>query len=168
LEYRPDFLRGIKKEYQIMSVVIERIRAYSSKGEAGTELSEARLVEDKGLEGDVHAIGGEKQISLLFVEPAAEAETTEQKENRPEARGLCFSRFKENISLRGMASNVLWSGARLEAREAVMEITGETKHCYEECELFQEGKTCSLAGRSIFAKVLKSGLIRTGDRIYIK
>jgi MOSC domain-containing protein YiiM len=46
-----------------------------------------------------------------------------------------------------------------------LEITGEAKRCHEECGLYRAGKTCPLAGKSLFAKVLKSGVIRAGDGI---
>ena len=141
-----------------MGGVIESIKTYPAKGEAGRELAEARLIENSGLEGDFHAKGGERQLSLLFAE--TRDEITGQKE-----KGLCFSRFKENICIRGITPDAVAPGARLEAGEALLEITGETKHCHEECALFQAGKTCALAGRSLFAKVLKSGVIRVGDRV---
>ena len=144
-----------------MEGIIEKIRAYSAKGDAGRELAEARLIVNSGLEGDFHATGGERQISLLL--SASRDKLTAQEE-----KGLCFSRFKENISIGVMAPDALRSGARLDAGEAVLEITGETKHCHEECTLFQAGKTCALAGHSLFAKVLKSGVIRKGDRINLQ
>ena len=146
-----------------MNGVIERIRAYPEKGAAGTELDEAWLVENSGLEGDYHASGqlfggGERQLSLFL---------SESREQMMEAKekGLCFLRFRENITLRGLAAAALKPGSRLAAGEAVMEITGETKRCHEECALYEAGKRCSLAGLSLFAKVLKGGVIRVGDRI---
>ena len=141
-----------------MNGVIEKIKQYSAKGSMGVELAKARLIEGAGLKGDFHATGGERQLSLLLA--ASRNELTEQKE-----KGLCFARFRENICIRGLALDALRPGARLEAGEAVLEITGETKHCHEECVLYQAGKPCSLAGQSLFAKVLKSGIIRAGDRI---
>ena len=141
-----------------MSGIIAKISVYSEKGSAGAELAEARLIENSGLEGDFHATGGERQLSLLLA--GSRDELAEQRE-----KGLCFSRFRENICIRGLATDVLRSGARLKAGEAVLEITGETKHCHEECVLYKAGKPCSLAGQSLFAKVLKSGIIRAGDRI---
>jgi len=143
-----------------MSGIIERIRIYPEKGSVGVERLEAHFIEGFGLEGDFHAKGGDRQLSLLL----------EQKEHEPKVRGstvrgLCFSRFKENIYIRGMVADVLRPGVRLEAGGAVLEITGESKRCHEECTLYRAGKACPLAGQSLFAKVLKSGLIRAGDRI---
>ena len=141
-----------------MEGIIEGIKVYSAKGEEGRALSEGRLVEKLGLEGDFHATGGERQISLLFNEKPGSIINSKEK-------GLCHSRFKENISIHGLAPDAVRPGTRLGAGEAVLEITGETKHCHEECVLFESGKTCSLAGQNLFAKVLKGGVIRTGDRV---
>ena len=139
-----------------MAGFIERIRAYPEKGSAGTELSEARLVENTGLEGDFHARGGDRQISLFA------AENTEHIAGLKE-KGLCFSRFRENISFRGLATEKFRPGMCLAAGEAILEITGETKHCHQECALYEAGKPCPFAGQNLFAKVRKGGIIRAGD-----
>jgi len=133
--------------------VIERIRSFPEKGSKGLELAEGRLIENLGLEGDFHAKGGERQISILFTEP-------EQDE-----QSFCLSRFKENIKIRLPEPAVVQAGTRLKLGEAVLEITEETKHCYKECSLYAEGKLCSLAGLSLFAKVLQGGTIRVGDSV---
>jgi len=145
-----------------MTGTIEKIKLYPAKGQAGRELSEGRLVKDFGLEGDYHATGGERQLSLLFVDSLPPSTSSEKAEAVRE-KGMCLSRFKENIAIRGLERAV--AGTQLASGEAVLEITGEIKHCHEGCVLHEEGKTCSLAALNLFAKVLKSGLIRTGDRI---
>ena len=144
-----------------MNGTIERIKIYPVKGEPGKELAEARLIENLGLEGDRHAKGGERQISILL------SEYREQITNEKEI-GLCLSRFKENINIRFLNPVVIKPGIRLEAGEAervVLEITGETKHCHDECALYQAGTPCSLAGLNLFAKVIKGGVIRVGDGV---
>ena len=145
-----------------MSGTIETIRTYPAKGEAGRELTEARLVENMGLEGDFHAKGGDRQISLVSAE--TRELITRQMENGQGMQGLCFSRFRENISVRGLTVPGL-TVPRLTVGDAVLEITGETKHCHEECSLYEAGKSCPLAGRNLFARVLKGGVIRTGDKV---
>jgi len=132
------------------------INIYPVKGEKKS-LSEGRLIEGLGLEGDRHAQGGERQVSLLFTDDHVKAD--------PEGKGLCHLRYKENI--RCQAPFSVRQGTRLEAGETVLEITGETKLCHEECALFEAGKTCSLAGQNLFAKVVKGGVIRTGDSVEV-
>jgi len=79
--------------------------------------------------------------------------------------GLCFGRYKENILFDADLSPVLVPGTRLVVGEAVLEISGSGKHCFAQCPLFDQGQTCILAGRSLFAKVIRGGLIRTGDGV---
>jgi len=141
------------------SGIIERIRVYAAKGEKGRDLAEARLIENLGLEGDFHATGGERQISLLF----AESREKMPNEKPGEEKGLCFARFRENITIRGLEHAA--PGTRITAGDAVLEITGESKHCHEECSLFEAGKQCHLAGQNLFAKVVKGGTIHTGGSI---
>jgi MOSC domain-containing protein YiiM len=144
------------------------IRAYPAKGEAGIKLKEGKFLENLGLEGDFHAKGGDRQVSLLCAE-------TRDLMIKQKERGLCFSRFKENITIRFLDDNIPRFGARLEAGEgvstensAVLEITGETKSCHKECSLYQAGKRCPLSGMSLFAKVIKGGIIRVGDSVTVK
>ena len=145
-----------------MKGIIERIKVYTIKGDAGKEMPEARLIENLGLEGDRHAKGGERQISLLL------SECREQITNEKET-GLCLARFKENINIRFLDPAAIKPGIHLEIGEAeqkvVLEITGEIKRCFNECALYQAGKPCPLAGQNLFAKVLKGGVIRVGDGV---
>ena len=144
-----------------MTGTIEKITIYPAKGEKGKTIAEAHLVENHGIEGDFHT-GGKKQLSLLLAESREELMRFKTECNET---GLCFSRFKENITIGGISPNALRAGLRLTAGSSIIEITSEIKHCHEECPLFKEGKQCPLAGKSLFAKVIKSGIIRIGDSI---
>ena len=149
-----------------MNGAIERIIAYPEKSSRGIELSEGFLMENLGLKGDFHAAGGDRQVSLLF------AESREQLALQ-KSKGLCFLRFKENLSIRANMENspgleVFEPGILIEAGGALLEITGETKRCHEECELYRAGKTCLLTGSSLFARVVRGGTIRAGDSVTIK
>ena len=143
-----------------MNGIIESIKAYLLKGEAGRDLTQGRLIENLGLEGDIHAKGGDRQLSILV------AETMDGLFKQRE-KGLCFSRFKTNIIIRGLSSVSLSPGARLAVADAILEITGETKSCHEECSLYRAGNICPLAGMSLFARVYKGGVIRAGDMIEV-
>ena len=140
-----------------MNGKIEKIIVYAAKGAAGVGLAEARFVENLGIEGDFHAKGGERQVSLLFAESREFDASTEQ--------GLCLKRFKENLKIRGSVSPDIKPGTRLSAGEAVLEISGETKHCHEECALYKAGKRCKLAGLNLFARVVKGGFVRVGESV---
>ena len=110
------------------------------------------LKQDFGIEGDHHADGGERQISLL---------TVQEKEwmQNQEVKGFCFKKYKENILLDKISLTECRQGDLLKCGDAVLELTSSIKSCHPElCKLVSEGK-CILAGSSRFAKVNKSGTI---------
>lgn len=113
------------------------------------------LKKDFGVEGDHHADGGERQISLL---------TVQEKEwmKSQEVKGFCFKRYKENILLDGVSLSDCKQGDLLKCGDAVLELTSSIKSCHPElCSLVNEGK-CILAGSSRFAKVNCGGAIYVG------
>ena len=151
-----------------MTGIIKSIKIYPAKGETGLEAHEAKLLENLGLEWDFHAKGGERQISLLFADNYINDQTRQEQTKQDQTKqGLCLSRFRENISVHFPEPVAIQAGTRLETEETVLEITGETKRCHEECPLYEAGKSCSLAGLNLFARVLKSGIIRKGERVIV-
>ena len=142
-----------------MCGIIEKIRFYPAKGKNGIELVEGHLIKHFGLEGDYHAKGGERQISILF------SELKDRIINSKE-QGLCFDRFRENITISGLKH--VTPGVQLAIGGVVLEITNEIKNCHEECSFFEADKNCPLIGLNLFAKVVESGFIRTGDTVEIK
>ena len=148
---------------------IVKLTRYVAKGYPGEALESAMFLEGLGMEGDFHARGGERQLSLLSLQERqwmdAQAEP-----------GLCFGRYKENILLDTLPA--LAPGTKVHVGEAVLEITETGKHCFEECRLYRRGTSafglggrfsqgCMLAGRNLFAEVVKSGLVHIGDRVTI-
>jgi cyclic pyranopterin phosphate synthase len=131
---------------------------YAAKGSPGEKLQSARLVEGVGLEGDCHAAGGERQISLL-------TQDERQWINAQTRRGLCFDRYKENLLLDGVLPNVIAPGNNVKVGEAVIHISAIQKHCFEECPLSGRGPGCILAGQSLFAGVISSGIVQIGDPV---
>ena len=136
---------------------INRIRCFPEKGSSGVDMEEGLLVEGLGLKGDIHSKVGKRQLSLLLEGLVPDAAN----------RGLCHSRFKENINLSFSEPEAIPPGTRLGAGEAIVEISGETKHCYKECRLYDAGNPCSLAGVGVFAHVVKGGLIHIGDQVRV-
>lgn len=137
---------------------VASIVRYAEKGKAGIPLQSAMFLQNMGMEGDLHADGGERQISLL----SSEARQWMQAQTEP---GLCFARFKENLSHNGIPIERLSVGTRLKAGNAILEISAQSKHCHPECPLFSQGRACRLSTQSLFAKVVQSGSIQVGDKI---
>ena len=132
---------------------------YPQRKVPAVEESQMVLIENSGIEGDCHADGGERQISLL---------TMHEKEwmNEQEIKGFCFKKYKENILMDGVCLQNGKSGDCLVCGDAVLELTCSLKGCHLDlCELASSGKKCILAGSTRFAKVKKGGVIRKGMEI---
>lgn len=141
---------------------IKRLFKYPVKKEPALEVQELILKENHGIEGDHHADGGERQVSLV---------TVSEKEwmDAQEVKGFCFKKYKENILLDGVFLAECREGDLLDFGEAVLEMTGSIKSCHPElCKLAGEEGKCILAGSSRYAKVKKGGIIKTGMQVLWK
>lgn len=126
------------------------------------ELVQSIVVEaGKGIVGDCHCDGGDKQIALISSE--TKAWMAEQ-----EAQGLCFSRFQENIETKGIDYSHLSSGNILRTEHTLIEITENSKRCFPECRRIQDKLPCDLKTGTAFAKVVQSGMIQVGERLMDK
>ena len=138
---------------QVMVRII-RLTRYAEKGLSGETLESASLLAGLGMEGDFHARGGERQLSLLCLE------TKQWMDAQASIEGLCLGRYKENILLDGMAPADLVPGKRFKIGEAILEISDAPKGCFPECPLFSGG--CLLAGQYLFATIVRGGIVKTG------
>ena len=138
-----------------MSGKIVALMRYPEKKAPAVMEDKLTLKQDFGIEGDHHADGGERQISLL---------TLKEKEwmQNQEVKGFCFKKYKENILLDGISLSECKKGDLIKCGDAVLELTSSIKSCHPElCSLVNEGK-CILAGSSRFAKVKCGGSLRVG------
>ncbi len=141
---------------------IKKLFRYPVKKEPAVEEQELILKENFGIEGDHHADGGERQISLITV-------SEKNWMNAQEIKGFCFKKYKENILLDGASLANCKEGDLLVCGEAVLEMTGSIKSCHPElCKLAGEEGKCILAGSSRFAKVKQGGTIKTGMQVLWK
>lgn len=129
---------------------------YPQKRMPGIEESELVCVEHSGIDGDHHADGGERQISLLTVQ---EKQWMQQQEQQ----GFCFKKYRENILLDGLELYGYRSGDLIQIGDVVLELTGEIKSCHPDlCHLADGAHNCILAGTSRFAQVKSGGTIQVG------
>jgi MOSC domain-containing protein YiiM len=131
---------------------------YPEKGAPGVSVNTAVLLEGRGMEGDFHASEGGRQISILSVE-------ARQWMAAQEPPGLCFSRFRENMRLRGIPPELLRPGIRLRTGTAVLEICARPTRCNDECRFFSRKPACPLREKKLFAQVIRGGAVKTGDDI---
>ena len=137
------------------------INISKKKGVPKTEVQQAVLLKDRGIEGDAHAGPGKRQISLLA------KESIDKIRDRIET-GLCFGRFAENITTGGIVLSELEIGTRLQlGDEAVIEVTQIGKECHNECEIKRIAGECVMPKEGVFGAVIKGGAITKGDAIRI-
>lgn len=143
----------------MQSGYVESLQVQRKKGQPFEPVSFAELEEGKGIAGDCHALGGEKQIALI---------TSKSKQwiREQESEGLCFHKFQENIVTQGIDYTLLNKGDILITDHTAIEIGPYTKRCFPECILRQTDHPCVLTSGTCFGKVKKSGKIQTGDRIW--
>lgn len=113
----------------------------------------------KGITGDCHSLGGEKQIALISSK--AKQWLTEQV-----LQGICFLKFQENIVTQGIDYSLLTEGDKLIIDHVQIEIAAYTKRCFPECILKQDNLPCELKVGIRFGKVLQAGKIQIGDRVF--
>jgi MOSC domain-containing protein YiiM len=151
------------KNYSSNEKLSGRIHAVSvsdRKGEVKHNVAQARLLVEHGLEGDAHAEGGIRQVSLLALASI----------DKMVAAGANVKPgdFAENLTVTGLSVMDLPVGTRLEVGEGVeLEITQIGKTCHKGCAIRELVGNCVMPREGVFARVLKAGLVRPGDMIEV-
>jgi MOSC domain-containing protein YiiM len=130
------------------------------KGEKKSDIGQAMLVAEHGLEGDAHAGPWHRQVSLLSLS------SVEKMRNRGIEIG--FGDFAENLTVEGLDVWSLPIGTRLVVGTGVeLEVTQIGKECHRGCAIRQQVGECVMPREGIFARVLKGGMVRVGDPITV-
>lgn len=140
--------------------IIKMVSTSDQKGMKKTKVDNAVLKEGFGIVGDAHAGMENRQVSLL-----AEESIKKMKE-----KGLDVGPgdFAENITTEGIDLLGLKIGDRIKAgKGALLEISQIGKVCHKRCQIFYQAGDCVMPKEGIFARVLKGGVINSGDRIEI-
>ena len=130
------------------------------KGIKKSNLTECKLLEDKGLDGDAHAGDWHRQVSLLAMESI----------DKIRGKGLDVSPgdFAENITTSGLKIWKLPMGTRLAVgSEALLEVTQIGKECHDRCAIYHQVGDCVMPREGVFTRVLRGGTIRPGDEIRV-
>ena len=138
---------------------IKNIKIFAEKGKPGELVQSVQCTADCGLEGDRFAKGGEKQLTMID-------DICESWLCRQDVQGLCFKRYKANITAENFDLSVLKTGDKLFCGDAVLEISAENKECFAECVRIQGKMECMLRSHAKYLKVIKSGKINTEDEIF--
>jgi MOSC domain-containing protein YiiM len=139
---------------------IASIAISKKKGTRKIQVDEGMLIGGHGLKGDAHAGPWHRQVSFLAAESI--------KESRSKGLDVTFGDFAENIATSGIYWRDVPVGVQLKLGEsAVVEITQIGKECHNKCAIYHMAGDCIMPREGIFAKVIKGGTIKQGDRILI-
>ena len=117
------------------------------------------LVENLGLQDDAHADSStHRQVSLLAMESIKKMWDLGLK--------VSVGDFAENITTEGLDLLSLPVGSKIKlGDDALLEISQHGKVCHAPCAIYRQAGTCVMPEEGIFAKVVKGGNIKAGDKI---
>ncbi|MCP4022099.1 MAG: MOSC domain-containing protein [Desulfobacteraceae bacterium] len=138
---------------EIVSIAISK-----KKGTIKKCVDEVQLIENHGIKGDAHAGDWHRQLSFLSSESIEQASSDDFKLN--------FGDFAENIATTGIdwKNQIIGTIFQL-GEDAVVEITQIGKECHKKCAIYYRTGDCIMPKEGVFAKILKGGTIRVGDKI---
>jgi MOSC domain-containing protein YiiM len=140
---------------------IEKLQIQGVRKGPFEAVSSVILKEGQGIVGDCHYGGGNKQIAFLSAHIMQQIKSQE-------IPGLCFSKFQGNIITDGIDYSKLTLGDILITENTQLEISANTKQCFTECNRLQQELPCEMIHGIAYARVLRSGILQTGEKVWIK
>ena len=143
-----------------MSGKVVSINISTKKGVVKDPVDQANFKVNHGIESDAHAGEWHRQVSLLAIESV----------DKIRGRGVELTNgiFAENITTSGIDLCSLPIGTKLQIGESVHEVTQIGKECHNGgCAIKSAVADCVMPREGIFTKVIKDGLVKTGDEIKI-
>ena len=140
--------------------IVLDVNLSEKKGVIKTPVEKGVLKVDHGLVGDAHAGDWHRQVSLL----------AEESIDKMRAQGLPDLKdgdFAENITTKGLVLHEIPVGTVFTMGTSVLEVTQIGKKCHAGCAIKQQVGSCIMPTEGIFAKVLKDGEVKKGDKIKI-
>lgn len=125
------------------------------KGTLKNEISEAKFIEDFGIENDAHAGKWHRQVSLL--------EFNKIDEFRRKGANVNFGEFGENLVVQEIELHTLPIGQLIQLGDVILEATQIGKKCHDKCQIYYQVGECIMPKNGIFTKVIKGGRVKVGD-----
>ena len=130
------------------------------KGEKKINQPSALLKENYGMDGDVHADGTHRQLSLLAVESIQTM--------RRMGCDVHPGDFAENITTEGVQLHTLPVGTRFLIGTSIeLELTQIGKECHSGCAIARQVGSCVMPREGIFCRILKGGVVKPGDSFVV-
>lgn len=131
------------------------------KGQRKSDVGQAMLIEEHGLEGDAHSGSWHRQVSLLSL--------TSVDKMRNRGVEISFGDFAENLTVEGIDVWLLPVGTHLlVGADVELEVTQIGKECHKGCAIRQQVGDCVMPREGIFARVLQGGMVKVGDSIEVQ
>lgn len=139
---------------------VELVTIRPKRGELPVILKEVEAIADRGLDGDHYASkGGKRQVTLIQAEHIAAVSSMLGREM------IDPLSLRRNVVVHGINLQSL-KGKQFKLGEAVLEHTGDCHPCSRMEENLGEGGYNAMRGHGgITAKVISSGIIRSGDSL---
>lgn len=131
---------------------VKSINISTKKGVRKEPVKIAMLVKGNGIQGDVHASPGDRQVSFLAGE-------------RIEEQGLKPGDFAENITTKGFDLSAVKIGDRINIGNTELKVSKIGKECHTRCQIYVQLGDCIMPREGVFAEVAKGGEIRVGNII---
>ncbi len=138
---------------------IHAVSVSDRKGVVKHNVPQARLLVEHGLEGDAHAEGGIRQVSLLSLASIDKMVAAGAKVKPGD--------FAENLTVDGLEVMHLPVGTRLKVGEVELEVTQIGKTCHKGCAIRELVGDCVMPKEGIFVRVLTAGVVKVGDVIEV-
>lgn len=152
---RENMKRKKSREGRIVSINIS-----PDKGTKKTPTGSGHILEGYGLEDDGHGGDWHRQVSLL----------AEESINKMKTLGLDVGPgdFAENLTTKGLNLVSLPVGTEFAiGDEVLLKVTQIGKECHNRCAIYYQAGDCIMPKEGIFARVLRGGLIKVGDKVKI-
>ncbi len=129
------------------------------KGTPKGDIKEGFIQENYGLADDAHAdSSSHRQVSLIAIESIQKM--------RDKGYEVGPGDFAENLTTEGIDLVSIPVGSQVTVGdEVVLEISQIGKECHTRCAIFNKMGECIMPEEGVFAKVIRSGTVRTGDEI---
>ncbi len=136
---------------------IHSISISPERGQLKTEVPEARVIENHGIENDGHAGDWGRQVTLL-------KRASVQKANREHGLNVGPGGFAENILIDGMDFSRLQAGSRIKLGDSViLEVTQVGKEDHPSVVTEKYNGVSLLPHEGLFCRVIQGGVIKKGD-----
>lgn len=123
--------------------------------------TQARLVEQRGIEGDTKSRGGSRQLNLMFADMIGQL--------RDEGFRVAPGELGEQLVVAGLGTSMLPVGTRLRiGAEAVIEVTMPREPCRRFATVQGQPREAGEGRIGVMARVLHGGAIAVGDPVTLE